>query len=105
MAEKLLTVAEVAARLNCHPHTVRRWIWSKRLKAVKVGDLVRIPENEVDQFIQPPKDEATSEVRGARALLAVMDRLKKTVDARDVERMEALMREAEQPADWKNPLA
>jgi excisionase family DNA binding protein len=37
MADELLTVKEVAARLKLNPQTVRRWIRSGRLRGVRVG--------------------------------------------------------------------
>jgi len=37
MAEELLTVKEVAARLKLNPQTVRRWIRSGRLPAVQIA--------------------------------------------------------------------
>lgn len=105
MGDTMLTVAEVAARLKCHPHTVRRWIWSRKLKAVKVGDLVRVPEDEVARFVTPAGAEVTPRPRGARALLSTMERLRKAIEPVDVEQVELYIREAEQPADWSNPVA
>lgn len=37
MAEELLTVKEVAARLKLNPQTVRRWIRSGKLRGMKIG--------------------------------------------------------------------
>ena len=104
MSGVLLTVDEAAARLKCHPHTVRRWIWGNKLKAVKVGDLVRIPEDEVTRFAMPTPGRASGRKTGAKALLKTMQRLKKTVNQRDVMRAEASIREAKQLVDWNNPL-
>jgi excisionase family DNA binding protein len=106
MNDTLLTVAEVAARLKCHPHTIRRWIWDRKLRAVKVGDLVRVSEQEVMRFIKPVavKKNPRPSRRGSLALIATMRKLKKKVNPADVKLMERMISEAEQPADWSNPL-
>jgi excisionase family DNA binding protein len=49
--EKLLTVADVAALLKVHPLTVRRWIASGRLPAVKLGKSYRITPSAYRQLI------------------------------------------------------
>jgi excisionase family DNA binding protein len=41
---KLLTVEEVAARFECTTRTVRNWITTGELPAIKRGRLIRIPE-------------------------------------------------------------
>jgi excisionase family DNA binding protein len=106
MRESLLTVAEVAARLKCHPHTVRRWIWSRRLSAVKVGDMVRVREQDVARWVVPAQNpERRERKRGARALLATIRRLKSALDPKDVELMERRIREGERSPDWSDPLA
>jgi excisionase family DNA binding protein len=46
-SERLLTVAEVAERLRVHPITVRRHIKAGRLRAVRIGRSVRVPEAEL----------------------------------------------------------
>ena len=52
MNDVLFTVAEVAVQLKCHPQTIRRWIWANKLRAVKVGGMVRIPQEEVTKWLQ-----------------------------------------------------
>ena len=106
MNEALLTVAEVAARLKCHPHTVRRWVWASKLKAIKVGDMVRISEDEVARFLQPQDRSVSlsSPDKGGKALVDLMGQLRPKVSAADVQEMELLMAAAEQAADWKSPL-
>lgn len=42
---KLLDVETVAARFGCTTRTVRNWITTGELPAIKRGRLVRIPEN------------------------------------------------------------
>jgi excisionase family DNA binding protein len=52
--EQLLTVDQVARRLQLHPATIRRWIKSGRLRAISLGsDRAgwRIRRSELEQFI------------------------------------------------------
>ena len=56
MAERFLTVPEVAEQLRITPETVRRWLRSGRLKGVSLGsDRAgwRIPESEVWRVLHP----------------------------------------------------
>jgi len=46
----LLSVKQVAFILRVHPLTVRRYIKSKKLKAVKVGGNVRVEESALENF-------------------------------------------------------
>ena len=48
----LLTVGEVAQRLALKQSTVRRRILERRIKYVKIGRSVRIPEDVVDSIIR-----------------------------------------------------
>lgn len=48
--DNLLSVKQVAFMLRVHPLTVRRYIASKRLKAVKVGGNVRVEEKALEDF-------------------------------------------------------
>ena len=52
MSEVLLTVAEVAERLNTGERFVRRLIAERRILVVHLGRLVRIPESAVCEFIE-----------------------------------------------------
>ena len=45
---RLLTVSAVSKRLQVSDRSVRRWIASGRIRVVRLGRLVRIPETEVD---------------------------------------------------------
>ena len=111
LKEPLLTIREVATRLKCHPHTVRRWIWSQRLPGVKVGDLVRVPEAALLSFARPIQKKtrkikgAPQFAKGALALLATVRKLRKNIKPADVEELERLMLEGEQPPDWSDSLA
>jgi excisionase family DNA binding protein len=48
MSERLLTVLESAQRLSLSPATLRKWIFQRRLKCVRLGRAVRLKESEVD---------------------------------------------------------
>src|SRR4051794_39027576 len=50
MAIQLLTVDEVAQRLNLHAKTVRRYIRAGRLKAKRIGKEYRITRTDLDEF-------------------------------------------------------
>lgn len=47
----MLTVRQVAERLQVHPKTVYRWIYEGKLKALKIDGIVRITEEEYKRFI------------------------------------------------------
>jgi excisionase family DNA binding protein len=49
---KLLTVAETAEALTLRPCTVRVWIARRKLPVVRVGRVVRVPAEAVEQFIR-----------------------------------------------------
>ena len=87
-SSEMLTVAEVASRLKCHPHTIRRWIWAGRLRAVKIGSMTRVPEEEVERLVKPTSDkslELDSEMprKGPIALLETMRALREEVEEGD----------------------
>ena len=111
MEQSFLTVKEVATRLKCHPHTVRRWIWEQKLLAVKVGDLVRVPEGELAKLVKPIRKEGGARrkdrrsQRGAIAIVGTMRALRKKIKRDDVEEVERLIAEAGGPPDWSDPLA
>ena len=48
----LLTPQQFADRLAISRWTVYAWISEGRIKSVKIGRLVRIPESEVDRIVQ-----------------------------------------------------
>ena len=51
-APVLLTVEQVASRMNCKPRFVRRLIAERRIEFVKVGRYVRISEAALAAFIK-----------------------------------------------------
>ena len=51
--DRLLTVNDVAERLQVHPITVRRHIKAGKLRAVRVGRSVRIREADLEEYLRP----------------------------------------------------
>jgi excisionase family DNA binding protein len=52
--ERLLTVNQVAERLQVHQMSVRRWIKGGRLPGVRVGTrTIRVREEDLDAFKRP----------------------------------------------------
>lgn len=47
----MLTVDEVAERLKVHPNSVYRWIYDGKLKSLKIEGIVRITEQDYQDFI------------------------------------------------------
>ena len=52
---RLLSIAETCVRAGCSDSTVRRLIKAGRLQAVKVGSLVRVMEESLDQLSGKPE--------------------------------------------------
>jgi excisionase family DNA binding protein len=50
-AVRLLRVDEFASELNITVAAVRRWLLFRKISAVKVGRLIRIPETEIARLI------------------------------------------------------
>ena len=51
----MLTVRQVATKLEVHPETVRTWLREGKLKGIKIGArLWRIPEEALDEFLKSP---------------------------------------------------
>jgi excisionase family DNA binding protein len=51
--EELLTVDQVAAELQMHPDSIRRYIREGKLNAVRISStVVRVKRSELDKFIQ-----------------------------------------------------
>jgi excisionase family DNA binding protein len=49
--KQLLTVREASRLLACSEAAIRKWIYQRRLPAVKVGRLIRIAETDLEVFI------------------------------------------------------
>jgi excisionase family DNA binding protein len=53
MSEELLTIEQVAERLQLHPDTIRRYIREKKLTGVRIsGTVVRVKQSDLDKFIR-----------------------------------------------------
>jgi excisionase family DNA binding protein len=61
--ERLLTVAQVAELLGTSERFPRRLIAERRIKFVRVGRHVRVPESALREFIEAGLVEPTSAVR------------------------------------------
>ena len=59
--EKLLTVAQVADRLQVNAETVRVWIRSGELEAVDIGNEYRISPDDLRDFLQRRKKKRRNE--------------------------------------------
>lgn len=51
----MLTVAQVAEKLNVTPKTVTRWIEQGKLPAMKFGKIYRIEAEDFNKFIEDSK--------------------------------------------------
>jgi excisionase family DNA binding protein len=58
---ELMTIQEAADALRVAPVTIRRYIRSGRLRAVKVGRGVRIDKSEVESLPEPSSSSSSSE--------------------------------------------
>jgi excisionase family DNA binding protein len=68
--ERLLTVPEVAELLNTKPRFPRRLIAERRIRFVRVGRHVRIPESAVREFIRTGTVEPVTSCRRSRGRAA-----------------------------------
>lgn len=61
--ESFYTVEDVARMLSVHPETVRNWIKSGQLKAIRLGGAAgyRITQGALDQFLRDRQDDAAHE--------------------------------------------
>ena len=51
MSDELLSVEEVARRLGVTPDTIRHYIRTHRLTAIRIGNKYRIKESELNRFL------------------------------------------------------
>jgi len=51
VSDKLLSVEEVAERLGVTPDTIRHWIRTKALIAIRLGNKYKIRESELNRFL------------------------------------------------------
>ena len=58
MADEYFKVSEVAERFKVTPQAVYKWINEGRLRAVKLGDAIRIRSDDLAVFEQPVVVEA-----------------------------------------------
>jgi excisionase family DNA binding protein len=53
MSEELLTIEQVADRLQLHPDTIRRYIRERKLPGVRISStVVRVKKSDLDKFIE-----------------------------------------------------
>lgn len=50
--ERLLSVKDAAALLGCSEAAVRKWLYQRKLRAVKVGRLTRLRVTDLEAFVQ-----------------------------------------------------
>jgi excisionase family DNA binding protein len=55
--EKVLTLQEAADHLRVSPHTLRSWVYERRIMPVRMGRLIMFSEEEIERFIERGKDE------------------------------------------------
>ena len=49
--KKLLTIEEVAEVFGLSPKTVRHWLWTGKLKGIKIGGSWRVRPEALEEFI------------------------------------------------------
>ena len=53
MNDDLLTIEQVADKLQLHPDTIRRYIRERKLRAVRISaTTIRVRQSEVDRFLK-----------------------------------------------------
>jgi excisionase family DNA binding protein len=70
MQDELLTVSQAAEDLRASTQTIRNWIRSERLAAVRIGNRFLIPRAEVERLLgdalpNRPREETFAEARAA----------------------------------------
>lgn len=80
---RLLTVADVAKRLDCAPETVRRRIRAGRLRAMRDGGLLRVPEDALAEYVVASSTLPAATPRRARRVAAVPPARRRLADLTD----------------------
>lgn len=62
--EQLFTVKEIADRFRVSRQAVYDWINQGKLRAIRIGDRLRIPETAINEFVHP------ADPAGAKGALA-----------------------------------
>ncbi len=52
LTKEYYTLNEVAALLSCHYQSVRTWIRTGKLKAVKIGRVYRVSKEAIEDFVK-----------------------------------------------------
>jgi excisionase family DNA binding protein len=64
----MLTIDELATRLNVHRNTIRSLIKKGEISAIKVGTQYRIPEHEYDRFVTASRVKEDQVVAGSKKI-------------------------------------
>ena len=48
----LNSIPEAAQQLSLSTHTIRSWVWQRRIESVRVGRAVRISQSAIDAVIE-----------------------------------------------------
>lgn len=86
----LVTVHETAAMLRLNPKTIRRYIQSGRLPAVRVGRRVRIERQAVEALATPVVDKQEAETPETDPVYTDLASIKPLTQEEIAERMEAI---------------
>ena len=71
MSQDLLSIFDIASRLNLHIKTVRKYVRDGRLKAIRVGKQYRIARPDLEPFLGHPLPPTESEAAKRRRHIEV----------------------------------
>ncbi len=77
--EKMLTIKEAAKEARRTAETVRRWVWSGRLPAQKLGNQLFIKKSDLDAVVAKTKN---SDMESRRRALADAAKLREKIARR-----------------------
>jgi excisionase family DNA binding protein len=97
--EKLLTVREVARRCHRTEETVRRWIWSGKLRARKLGNQLFVSREDIDAMQRPRVSEAKVKYEAKSRIKKPETPEEKIAFFKDFMRFAAKMRKKYGPVD------